>query len=61
VLLTIKFLNMAKFTTLTLLLLLFSCGLSFPIVGLKISAYFYIEIIHENFHIVLRKLIKYMS
>jgi hypothetical protein len=39
VLLTIKFLDVAKFTTLTPLSLLISCELSFPIVGLKISSY----------------------
>jgi hypothetical protein len=37
VLLTTKFLDVAKFTTLTPLSLLISCELSFPIVGLKIS------------------------
>jgi hypothetical protein len=46
VLLTTKFLDVAKFTTLTSLSLLISCELSFPIVGLKIvfPAYFCIEI-----------------
>jgi hypothetical protein len=42
VLLTTKFLDVAKFTTLTLTLtplsILISCELSFPIVGLKISS-----------------------
>jgi hypothetical protein len=36
VFLTTKFLDVAKFTTLTPLSLLISCELSFPIVGLKI-------------------------
>jgi hypothetical protein len=39
VLVTTKFLDVAKFTTLTPLSLLISCELSFPIVGLKISYY----------------------
>jgi hypothetical protein len=38
VLLTTKFLDVAKITTLTPLSLLISCELSFPIVGLKISS-----------------------
>jgi hypothetical protein len=38
VLLKIKFLDVAKFTTLTSLSLLISCELSFPFVGLKISS-----------------------
>jgi hypothetical protein len=38
VLLITKFLDVAKFTTLTPLSLLISCQLSFPIVGLKISS-----------------------
>jgi hypothetical protein len=38
VLLTTKFLDVSKFTTLTPLSLLISCELSFPIVGLKISS-----------------------
>jgi hypothetical protein len=37
VLLTTKFLDAAKFTTLSPLSLLISCELSIPIVGLKIS------------------------
>jgi hypothetical protein len=37
VLLTTKFLDMVKITTLTPLSLLISCELSFPIVGVKIS------------------------
>jgi hypothetical protein len=37
VLLTTKFLDVAKFTALTSLSLLISCELSFPIVDLKIS------------------------
>jgi hypothetical protein len=45
VLLTIRFLNVAKFTTLTPLSLLIASGLSFPIVGLKntFSTYFYMK------------------
>jgi hypothetical protein len=38
VLLTTKFLDVAKFTTLTTLSLLILCELSFPIVSLKISS-----------------------
>jgi hypothetical protein len=38
VLLTTKFLDVAKFTTLTPLSLLISCEVSFPVVGLKISS-----------------------
>jgi hypothetical protein len=38
VLLALIFLDMAKFTTLTPLLLLISCKLSLPIAGLKISS-----------------------
>jgi hypothetical protein len=37
VLLTVRFLDVGKFTTLTPLSLLISCKLSFPVVGLKIS------------------------
>jgi hypothetical protein len=37
VLLTIRFLEVAKFTTLTPLSLLASCRLSLPIIGLKMS------------------------
>jgi hypothetical protein len=37
VLMTIRFFDVAKFTTLTPLSLLISCKLSFPIVGLKMS------------------------
>jgi hypothetical protein len=39
VLLTIKFVDVAKFTTLNQLSLLISCKLSFPIVGLKIFSH----------------------
>jgi hypothetical protein len=35
---TVRFLDVAKFTTLTPLSLLISCKLSFPVVGLKISS-----------------------
>jgi hypothetical protein len=38
VLLTLRFLDVAKFTNLTPLSLLISCKLSFPIVGLKMSS-----------------------
>jgi hypothetical protein len=38
VLLTTKFLDVAKFTILTPISLLISCELSFPTVGLKISS-----------------------
>jgi hypothetical protein len=39
VLLTVRFLDVAKFTALTRLSLLISYKLSFPIVGLKMSAF----------------------
>jgi hypothetical protein len=42
VLLTTKFLDVVKFTTLTPLSVLISCELSFPIVSLKISSLFYL-------------------
>jgi hypothetical protein len=38
VLLTVRYFDVAKFTTLTALSLLISCKLSFPIVGLKMSS-----------------------
>jgi hypothetical protein len=38
VLLTIRFLDVATFTTLTPLSLVISCKLSFPVVGLKMSS-----------------------
>jgi hypothetical protein len=37
VFLTVRFVDVAKFTTLTPLSLLMSCNLSFPVVGLKMS------------------------
>jgi hypothetical protein len=63
VLLTTKFLDVAKFTTLTPLSLLISCEVSFPIVDLKISSppTFALKSPEKNFHVVPRELIKYTS
>jgi hypothetical protein len=43
ILLTVRFIDVAKFTNLTPLSLLISCKLSFPIVGLKLSSMWYLE------------------
>jgi hypothetical protein len=62
VLLTIWFLDVAKFSTLTPLSLLTSCKLSFPIVGLKMSSLPTLAFLisQQNFHMVFREFIKYM-
>jgi hypothetical protein len=56
-----RFFDVAKFNTLTLLLLPISCKLIFPVVGLKISSVFTLALRSpKNVHVVLREFIKYM-
>jgi hypothetical protein len=53
---TVRFCNVAKFTTLTPLLLLISCKLVLPIVGLKMSSLptLALRTPNKNFHMVFR-------
>jgi hypothetical protein len=56
-LLTVRFLNVAKFTTLTPVSLLISCKISFPNVGLKISSLPTLALKFNNFFIIFREFI----
>jgi hypothetical protein len=60
--LTIRFLDMAKFTTLTPLSLLISCKLLFLTVGLKMSSLpaLALKSLKQIFHMAFREFIEYM-
>jgi hypothetical protein len=61
VLLTIRFLDVATFTTLTPISLIISCKLSFPIIGLKTSSLITLALKSPKIiHTVFREFIEYI-